>query len=148
MTLSPSAKKVGPRASASCTSWAAPPSTWGDRAISQTKMTISQRATVEQVEVDALCTGALRLPREAPWALGHRAAPAHLREGPHGPSDAGRGPEVDRTLLEAFPVGYRHLAYLQTRIGYTVKKDMPGLEGAGGRGAVRPRGHLAEGKPL
>jgi hypothetical protein len=27
----------------------------GDRAISQTKMTISQRATVEQVEVDVLC---------------------------------------------------------------------------------------------
>jgi hypothetical protein len=31
----------------------------GDRAISQTKMTISQRATVEQVEVDVLCTGRL-----------------------------------------------------------------------------------------
>jgi SnoaL-like domain len=29
----------------------------GDRAISQTKMTISQRAVVEGVEVDVLCTG-------------------------------------------------------------------------------------------
>ena len=29
----------------------------GNRAISQTKMTISQRATVEGVEVDVLCTG-------------------------------------------------------------------------------------------
>jgi hypothetical protein len=27
------------------------------------------------------------------------------------------------------PEGYRHLAYIQTRIGYTVKPDMPGLKG-------------------
>jgi hypothetical protein len=33
-------------------------------------------------------------------------------------------------LLAQFPEGYRHLAYLQTRIGYTVKRDMPGLKGA------------------
>jgi hypothetical protein len=26
-------------------------------------------------------------------------------------------------------VGYRHLAYLQTQIGYKVKPDMPGLTG-------------------
>ena len=30
---------------------------------------------------------------------------------------------------KAFPEGYRHLAYLQTRIGYKVKRDMPGLDG-------------------
>ncbi|MFI5015163.1 MAG: nuclear transport factor 2 family protein, partial [Hyphomicrobiales bacterium] len=28
-----------------------------------------------------------------------------------------------------FPEGYRHLAYLQTQIGYEVKPDMPGLKG-------------------
>jgi hypothetical protein len=32
-------------------------------------------------------------------------------------------------LLNRFPKGYRYLAYLQTRIGYTVKKDMPQSEG-------------------
>ena len=32
-------------------------------------------------------------------------------------------------MLERFPEGYRHLAYLQTQIGYAVKPDMPGLEG-------------------
>ena len=32
-------------------------------------------------------------------------------------------------LLAQFPEGYRHLAYLQTRIGYNVKRDMPGLDG-------------------
>jgi hypothetical protein len=36
---------------------------------------------------------------------------------------------LDRQLLDVFPKGYRHLAYLQTRIGYTVKKDMPQSEG-------------------
>ena len=28
-----------------------------------------------------------------------------------------------------FPEGYRHLAYAQTRIGFTVKRDMPQLQG-------------------
>jgi len=29
----------------------------------------------------------------------------------------------------SFPEGYRHLAYLQSQIGYPIKKDMPGLKG-------------------
>jgi hypothetical protein len=37
---------------------------------------------------------------------------------------------LDPTLLAKFPEGYRHLAYLQTSIGYQVKTDMPGLKGA------------------
>ena len=36
---------------------------------------------------------------------------------------------LDQNLLKSFPEGYRHLAYLQTKIGYKVKPDMPGLEG-------------------
>jgi hypothetical protein len=32
-------------------------------------------------------------------------------------------------LLESLPEGYRHLAYLQTKIGYKVKLDMPLIEG-------------------
>ena len=32
-------------------------------------------------------------------------------------------------MLERFPVGYRHLAYVQTEIGFDVKRDMPGLTG-------------------
>jgi hypothetical protein len=38
--------------------------------------------------------------------------------------------KLDRALLGQFPEGYRHLAYAQTRIGYTVKRDMPTLKGA------------------
>ena len=37
--------------------------------------------------------------------------------------------ELDPGLLARFPEGYRHLAYIQTRIGYAVKPDMPGLKG-------------------
>ena len=37
--------------------------------------------------------------------------------------------ELDQQLLDRFPVGYRHLAYAQTAIGYDVKRDMPGLTG-------------------
>jgi hypothetical protein len=37
---------------------------------------------------------------------------------------------LDPALLARFPEGYRHLAYLQSQIGYAVKADMPGLKGA------------------
>ncbi len=36
---------------------------------------------------------------------------------------------LDPELLARFPEGYRHLAYLQTKNGQTVKRDMPGLIG-------------------
>jgi hypothetical protein len=37
--------------------------------------------------------------------------------------------KLDRERLTRFPVGYRHLAYLQIGLGYPVKPDMPGLTG-------------------
>jgi hypothetical protein len=45
------------------------------------------------------------------------------------PVDPGATVRLDPALLARFPEGYRHLAYLQTRVGYTVKNDLPGLEG-------------------
>ena len=49
---------------------------------------------------------------------------------------------------DAFPEGYRHLAYLQTKIGYKVKTDMPGIEGAE-LDALYARGaRWLNGKPL
>ena len=45
------------------------------------------------------------------------------------PVDPGATLELDDSQLAAFPEGYRHLAYIQTRIGYTVKMDMPMLKG-------------------
>ena len=32
-------------------------------------------------------------------------------------------------LFNQYPNGYQHLAYLQSQLGYAVKKDMPGLKG-------------------
>jgi hypothetical protein len=37
--------------------------------------------------------------------------------------------KLDPDLLASFPEGYRHLAYLQSQIGYKIKPDMPGLRG-------------------
>ena len=43
--------------------------------------------------------------------------------------DPGRAARARPGLLARFPDGYRHLAYIQTQIGYTVKLDMPQLVG-------------------
>ena len=45
------------------------------------------------------------------------------------PLDPAQTVSLDKALLESFPVGYRHLAYLQSQIGYPIKKTMPGLKG-------------------
>jgi hypothetical protein len=45
------------------------------------------------------------------------------------PIDPSASLPLDGALLAQFPDGYRHLAYAQTRIGFEVKRDMPGLKG-------------------
>jgi hypothetical protein len=102
----------------------------GDRAISQSKMTISQRANVEGVLCDVVCTGRFYdflEKRQGRWGIVLRQ-PIYEKDRMD-PVTPGAVPILDETLLEKFPAGYRHLAYLQTRIGYTVKRDMPGLKG-------------------
>jgi hypothetical protein len=100
------------------------------RAIAQTKMTISQRARVHDVLSDVVCTGRFYdflEKRGGRWGLVHRQ-PIYEKDRLD-PVDPGESLHLDRALLERFPEGYRHLAYLQTSIGYTVKQDMPGLRG-------------------
>ncbi|SMH38824.1 nuclear transport factor 2 family protein [Mesorhizobium australicum] len=102
----------------------------GDRAIAQTKMTISQRADVEDVLCDVVCTGRFYdflEKRDGRWGLVLRQ-PIYEKDRID-PVDPKQVPQLDRKLLESFPEGYRHLAYLQTGIGYRVKPDMPGLTG-------------------
>jgi hypothetical protein len=101
-----------------------------DRAIAQTKMTISQRALVHDVLCDVVCTGRFYdfLERDASrWVLVLRQ-PIYEKDRLD-PVDPAARLELDRAQLERFPEGYRHLAYLQTNIGYRVKTDMPGLTG-------------------
>jgi hypothetical protein len=103
----------------------------GERAIAQTKMTISQRASVEGVLVDVVCTGRFYdfiERRQGKWGLVLRQ-PIYEKDRMD-PVDPAARLSLDPQLLGQFPEGYRHLAYLQTRIGYAVKKDMPGLKGA------------------
>ena len=47
------------------------------------------------------------------------------------PIDPAASLTLDAKLLASFPEGYRHLAYLQSQIGYKIKTDMPGLKGDG-----------------
>ncbi len=102
----------------------------GDRAIAQTKMTISQRATVHDVLCDVVCTGRFYdffEKRAGRWAIVLRQ-PIYEKDRID-PVDPSKILMLDARLLQQFPEGYRHLAYLQSGIGYAVKKDMPGLKG-------------------
>ncbi len=102
----------------------------GQRAIAQTKMTISQRAPVEGVICDVVCTGRFYdffEKRDGRWGLVLRQ-PIYEKDRLDAVDPAAKL-ALDRDLLARFPEGYRHLAYLQTKIGYKVKSDMPGIEG-------------------
>ena len=102
----------------------------GARAIAQTKMTISQRAKVHEVLVDVVCTGRFfdfMEKRGGRWGVVLRQ-PIYEKDRMD-PVDPAATLNLDPDLLGSFPEGYRHLAYLQTGIGYLVKPDMPGLKG-------------------
>jgi len=101
-----------------------------DRAIAQTKMTISQRSDVHGVLCDVVCTGRFYdflERRRGRWGMVVRQ-PIYEKDRID-PVDPSASLKLDDNLLSQFPVGYRHLAYLQSQIGYPIKKDMPGLRG-------------------
>ena len=103
----------------------------GDRAIAQTKMTISQRGSVEGVLCDVVCTGRFYdfiERRQGRWGVVLRQ-PIYEKDRVD-PVDPAARLALDQAKLAEFPAGYRHLAYIQTQIGYTVKRDMPQLTGA------------------
>jgi len=122
----------------------------GTRAISQTKMTINQRALVEGVLVDVVCTGRFYdffEKRKGRWGIVRRQ-PIYEKDRLD-PLDPSAALKLDAELLGRFPEGYRHLAYLQSKNGFNVKAGLPGLRGpaveklyAEGRawleGSVRP----------
>ena len=102
----------------------------GARAIAQTKMTINQRAQVDGVVVDVVCTGRFFdffEKRADRWGIVRRQ-PIYEKDRMD-PLDPSAKLVLDPQLLARFPEGYRHLAYLQTKIGYTIKLDLPQLKG-------------------
>jgi len=102
----------------------------GQRAIAQTKMTISQRGEVEGVLCDVVCTGRFYdflEKRGGRWGLVRRQ-PIYEKDRID-PVDPAATLKLDAVRLAALPKGYRHLAYIQLAIGYDVKLDMPQLVG-------------------
>ena len=114
----------------------------GTRAVSQTKMTINQRAKVDDVLVDVVCTGRfydflekrlqVRLKADTTsdggrWAIVRRQ-PIYEKDRMD-PVDPAASLALDPARLGRFPEGYRHLAYLQSKIGFPVKDNLPGLRG-------------------
>ncbi|MGY8684208.1 nuclear transport factor 2 family protein [Bradyrhizobium sp. UFLA05-153] len=103
----------------------------GERAIAQTKMTISQRAPVHDVVCDVVCTGRFYdflEKRQGKWGIVRRQ-PIYEKDRLD-PVDPAAVLRLDAARLAALPEGYCHLGYMQELIGYKVKRDMPGLTGA------------------
>jgi len=103
----------------------------GSRAVAQTKMTISQRGSCEGETVDVVCTGRFYdffEKRGTRWAIVRRQ-PIYEKDRMD-PVDPSVRIKLDPDILGSIPEGYRHLGYLQTRLGFKVKRDLPQLKGA------------------
>jgi hypothetical protein len=102
----------------------------GARAVAQTKMQLIQRDTLEGHRVEVTCTGrfvdALQK-AGAGWAIMLRQ-PVYEIDRIQSIDPLG-ALVLDRDLLDSFPEGYRHLAYLQTKLGFSVSRDLPGTRG-------------------
>ena len=102
----------------------------GTRAIAQTKMSIAQRAPVEGVLCDVLCVGRFYdflEKRKGKWAIVLRRL--FYEKDRIDPVDPSQSLKLDPAILNRYPVGYQHLAYLQAGLGFPVKTNMPGLRG-------------------
>ncbi|WP_134663498.1 MULTISPECIES: nuclear transport factor 2 family protein [unclassified Amycolatopsis] len=103
----------------------------GDRAVAQTKMTINQRADVDGVSVDVVCTGRFYdflAVHERQWKIVRRQ-PIYEKDRLDA-VDPAASLSLDPAVLGRFPIGYRHLGYVQTKAGFTVREGLPGLTGA------------------
>ena len=121
----------------------------GTRAIAQTKMSISQRATIDEITCDVVCTGRFYdffERRGGEWRIVLRQ-PIYEKDRLD-PVDPAATMALDPALRVQFPDGYRHLGYVQTKIGYTVKRDMPTLKGPEVERLYATGAAWLDGKPL
>lgn len=101
-----------------------------DRAVAQTRLTITQRAPVHGIRCDIECIGRfydLLERRDGRWGLVLRH-PIYDRDRLV-PVDGDARPPLDPDRLALYPAGYRHLAYAQSLLGMTVRTDLPGRSG-------------------
>ena len=102
----------------------------GKRAVAMTKMTITQRGKVDDEPCDVICSGRFYdflEKRKGKWGIVLRR-PIYETDRLT-PVDPSAKIKLDKAVLDRFPVGYRHLAYLQTKGGFNVKADLPGTDG-------------------
>src|SRR5262245_39499623 len=102
----------------------------GKRAIAMTKMTITQRGVIDGEPCDVICAGRFYdflEKRKGQWGIVVRRLIYEMdRLVPLNPAAT---ITLDQKILDRFPVGYRHLAYLQIKAGFDVKRDRPGTDG-------------------
>ena len=113
----------------------------GNRAKAMTKFVILQRAVVEGVLCDVTCYARhfdLWEKRDGKWGLVYRNTIADKDR--IDAVDKNESLELDKSLLEQFPIEYRHLAYLQTKAGYNVDKDCPRMSGGKSLEALLKKG--------
>ena len=114
------------------------------RAIAQTRMTISQRAELNGIACDCVCIGRFYdffERREGVWGLVLRQ-PIYEKDRLD-PVNPATTLELDRVRLEVLPEGYRHLGYIQSAIGMTVRLNLPSTRGAAVEEPLRSRPTLA-----
>ena len=112
----------------------------GSRATAMTKMIILQRADIDGVVCDVTNYARhsdLWEKREGRWGLVCRETICDKDR--IDPVDVNQRITLDEALLSRFPREYMHLAYLQTKAGYTVNPDVPRPSGGASLEAVYRR---------
>jgi hypothetical protein len=106
----------------------------GDRAAAETRVTLMLRDRLDGEEVDVTCHGRF-LDRlvcsDGCWRILARA-PIYEKD-VLAPVRPGAPLSMDADVLASFPAGYRHLAYLQSRAGAQIQRDIPGHNSAAQR---------------
>lgn len=100
------------------------------RAVAQTRLLLCVRGSVQNVACDCTCTARFYdffEKRDNRWALVMRQ-PIYEKDRLDPVSPVERL-VLDPTLLNRYPEGYRHLAYMQATAGLTVMEGLPGLRG-------------------
>ncbi len=115
-----------------------------ERAVATSRMVLHLRTRVDGILCDIACMGRFVdffIRSDSEWQLVLKQ-PVYEKDriDPVVPDET---INLDRSLLESFPAGYRHLAYAQSRIGMTVDRKLPGATGpAADRLAAATRGWL------
>ena len=97
--------------------------------------------------VDVICWGRFYdffEKRDGRWAIVRRQ-PIYEKDRLDPVDPAADAVRSTRAFSRSFPEGYRHLAYLQAKVGFNVKEALPGVQGRGRGEAVRRGRGLAGG---